>query len=229
MPLGGFNYWDGASTAYGVYDSFSGGGATPELAARQQSNAEMGIQELQGYNDMAGQLNSFGVFGGGGGGMFGGGGGGGGMFGWFGGGGGGGGAGAASGASQAIPIVGGVLSGAMAGIENENTDPNMTNQKDGFGGKYKDRRASVGGAVLGGVMGWFGGPAGAALAGPTVKLVHPFMEKGTREMIKFGDSWGGAGGALMMDPIGTVASGKYGAGDLLKGAFLGPFAKWLDI
>jgi len=216
MPLGGFNYWDAASTGYGVYDSFSGGGATPELTARQQSNAEMGIQELQGYNDMAGQLNSFGVFGGGGGGMFGG----------FGGGGG---AGGASGASQAIPVVGGVLSGAMAGIENENNDPNMTNHKDGFGDKYKDRRASVGGAVLGGVMGWFGGPAGAALAGPTVKLVHPFMEKGTREMIKFGDSWGGAGGALMMDPIGTVASGKYGAGDLLKGAFLGPFAKWLNI
>lgn len=121
--------------------------------------------------------------------------------------------------------VGGALAGLQAGIQNAENDPNMSNQKDGFGAKYKDRRAEVGGAVLGGVMGYFGGPAGASLAGPAVTLVHPIAEKTTRTMIKFGDSWGGSGGALMMDPIGTVASGKYNAGQLLKGALLGPFSK----
>jgi len=121
--------------------------------------------------------------------------------------------------------IGGAVSGLQAGIENAENDPNMSNKKDGFGTKYKDRRAEVGGTVLGTAMGYFGGPLGASLAGPAVSLIHPFAEKGTRELIKFGDSWGGSGGALLMDPIGTIASGKYNAMELLKGALLGPFSK----
>ena len=123
--------------------------------------------------------------------------------------------------------AGGALSGYMAGRENYANDPNMWNQKDNFGTAHKDYRAEVGGGVLGGVMGYYGGPVGAALAGPTVKAVHPYAEKGTRAVINFGDKVGGAGGALMLDPIGTTASGKYSWGDLGKGALLGPAGKWL--
>lgn len=139
------------------------------------------------------------------------------------------GSGSAGSASQAIPVAGGVLAGLQAGDWNYRNDPNMTNKKDGFGTKSPDLRAHVGGGVLGGVLGYFGGPAGAAVAGPVVKLAHPIMEPATRTMIKFGDSWGGAGGALMMDPIGATVSGKYTAGELAKGVFLGPMAKWFNI
>jgi len=131
--------------------------------------------------------------------------------------------------SKGIPVVGGVLSGLQAGDANYRNDPNMTNKRNNFGTNYPDMRAHVGGAVLGGVMGYFGGPAGAAFAGPAVELVHPYAEQATRTMINFGDSWGGAGGAMMMDPIGTLASGKYGVGELAKGMFLGPIAKWLKL
>lgn len=40
-----------------------------------------------------------------------------------------------------------------------------------------------------------------------------------------GDKMGGSSGALALDPIGTVASGKYSWGELAKGAFLGPVTK----
>jgi len=132
---------------------------------------------------------------------------------------------AASGAGKAIPVAGGVLAGVAAGHSNYKSDPNMTNKKDGFGTKSPDLRAHVGGGVLGGVLGYFGGPAGAAVAGPAVKLAHPIMEPVTRNLIKFGDSWGGPGGALMMDPIGATVSGKYTAGQIGKGLLLGPFSK----
>ena len=118
--------------------------------------------------------------------------------------------------------AGGALGGYMAGRDNYQNDPNMWNKKDNFGTAHKDYRAEVGGGVLGGVMGYYGGPVGAALAGPTVKAVHPFMEKGTRGVINFGDKVGGAGGAMMLDPIGTAASGKYKWGDVIGGGLLGP-------
>jgi len=116
----------------------------------------------------------------------------------------------------------GAANGFMAGVYNSQTDPNMSNKKDGFGTKYRDSRAEVGGAVLGGVMGYYGL---GSLAGPATIAAHKFMEPATRSAIKWGDSWGGAGGALMVDPIGTVASGKYSGGELAKGALLGPFTK----
>lgn len=125
--------------------------------------------------------------------------------------------------------AGGALNGYMAGRDNYKNDPNMSNQKDGFGTNHKDYRAEIGGGTLGGVMGYYGGPIGAALAGPTVKAVHPFMEKGTRGVINFGDKVGGESGALALDPIGTMASGKYSWGDLGKGALLGPAKKWFNL
>ena len=125
----------------------------------------------------------------------------------------------------AMSAVGGGLAGLAAGHQNYLTDPNMTNKRDDFGTKYPDLRAHVGGAMLGATLGYFGGPVGAALAGPAVTLAHKAAEPTTRFMINFGDKWGGAGGALMTDPIGTVSSGKYSLGQLGKGFLLGPFSK----
>lgn len=119
-------------------------------------------------------------------------------------------------------VPGGAANGFMAGHYVSQTDPNLSNQKDGFGKNWQDRRAYVGGTILGGVMGYYGL---GALAGPATVYASKFMEPTTRAAIKFGDSWGGAGGALMLDPIGAVASGKYSTGELAKGALLGPFTK----
>lgn len=149
------------------------------------------------------------------------------MFGGGGGMGGGGGAQSAGGMGGSFAgVPGGVISGIQAGNKNYQNDPNMRNKKDGFGTKYRDNRAEVGGAVLGGVMGYYG--LGAA-AGPAVEALHPVMEPATRWAINTGDSFGGAGGAMMMDPFGTVASGKYSGEELAWGATLGPAAKWFGI
>lgn len=121
-------------------------------------------------------------------------------------------------------VPGGAMSGALAGHQAAQNDPNMSSGKDGFGKHYRDSRAEVGGAVAGGVMGYYGL---GALAGPAVTASHPFMEPATRWLINTGDSFGGAGGALMMDPIGTVASGKYSGGELAKGFLLGPLSKYV--
>lgn len=121
---------------------------------------------------------------------------------------------------------GGALSGYNQGAQNYRDDPNMWNQKDGFGTQHKDYRAEVGGGTLGGVMGYFGGPVGAALAGPTVKAVHPFAEKTTRGLINFGDKWGGATGASMMDPVGTMSSGKYKWGEIFQVPFTKNLFGW---
>lgn len=138
----------------------------------------------------------------------------------------GGGKGGTGGASQFSGSWAGVPQGAMAGFAagtyNAQRDPNMSNKKDGFGEKYPDYRAQVGGTIAGGVMGYYGL---GSIAAPVVVAAHPVMEPTTRALINFGDSWGGAGGALMMDPIGTVSSGKYSWEQLLKGAALGPFSK----
>jgi len=125
---------------------------------------------------------------------------------------------------------GGAAQGAMAGFAagqyNYENDPVMKSGKDGFGENYPDYRAQVGGAVLGGVMGYYGL---GALAGPAVIAAHPVAEPATRWAINTGDKMGGAGGALMLDPFGTVASGKYSGEELAIGALMGPAADWLGI
>lgn len=122
--------------------------------------------------------------------------------------------------------AGGALNGAMQGHQNYLDDPNMRSGQDGYGKHHRDYRAEVGGGFLGGVLGYYGGPVGAAVAGPAVKLAHPYAERGTREVMNFGDKVGGESGSLALDPIGTMASGKYSWGDLGKGALFGPAKKW---
>lgn len=128
-----------------------------------------------------------------------------------------------------VPAIGGALAGYNQGAQNYRDDPNMWSGKDGYGKYHKDYRAEVGGGTLGGVLGWYGGPIGAAVAGPVVKQAHKVMEPATREVINFGDKVGGSGGALMLDPIGTVSSGKYSWGELGKGALFGPAVKWFKL
>ena len=109
-------------------------------------------------------------------------------------------------------------------------DPIMERaEADGFGKYGSDNRDIVGGSFLGGVMGYDGGSAGAALAGPAVDAIHPYAEKFSRKLINFGDDIGGESGALALDPIGTMVSGKYKKSDMVKGLFLGPAKKWLKL
>ena len=120
----------------------------------------------------------------------------------------------------------GAMAGFAAGQYNYETDPVMKSGKDGFGEHYPDYRAQVGGTILGGVMGYYGL---GSLAGPATIAAHQFMEPATRWAINTGDSFGGAGGALMMDPFGTVSSGKYSGKELALGALMGPAADWFGV
>lgn len=104
-------------------------------------------------------------------------------------------------------------------------DPYMAKgEAEGFGVYHDDVRDYAGGGVLGGVLGYFGGPVGSAVAGPVVDAVHPYGEKLSRFMVTTGDDLGGVGGAMTLDPIGTMASGKYKWSDIIKGGVLGPAA-----
>jgi hypothetical protein len=123
-------------------------------------------------------------------------------------------------------VPGGAAQGFVAGQYNYETDPRMKSGKDGFGKHYSDSRAQVGGTILGGTMGYFGL---GNFAGPATLAAHQVMEPTTRWLINTGDQMGGAGGALMLDPIGTVASGKYSGKELAIGALMGPPAKWFGI
>lgn len=123
-------------------------------------------------------------------------------------------------------VPSGAAQGFMAGQYNYETDPRMKSGKDGFGKHYSDSRAQVGGTILGGTMGYFGL---GSLAAPATVAAHQVMEPTTRWLINTGDQIGGAGGALMLDPIGTVASGKYSGKELAIGALMGPPAKWFGI
>lgn len=125
-----------------------------------------------------------------------------------------------------FPAAAGALSGYAQGSQNYRDDPNMWSGKDGYGKYHKDYRAEVGGGVLGGVMGYFGGPFGAALAGPAVKEAHKVMEPSTRSVINFGDKWGGATGAMMMDPVGAASSGKYSWGEIFQVPFTKNLFGW---
>lgn len=126
-----------------------------------------------------------------------------------------------------LPAAGGALSGFMEGKKFYDENPEIMQEgKDGFGENYKDFRTMLGGAALGGTMGYFGGPIGAALAGPATKAVNPLAEKFSRGMVNFGDSWGGAAGAFSMDPAATIASGKYSFGDYLKPPIISKWFGW---
>lgn len=122
----------------------------------------------------------------------------------------------------------GAVNGYNAGKKNAETDPNMSNKKDGFGEHHRDYRAEIGGTIGGGVIGWYGGDIAGGFAGEAVEATHPFMEEFTRGLINTGDDLGGPAGAMILDPIGTMASGKYSWSDLAKSSILGPAMKWFD-
>lgn len=125
-----------------------------------------------------------------------------------------------------VPAIGGAIAGYSQGAQNYRDDPNMWSGKDGYGKYHKDYRAEVGGGTLGGVMGYFGGPFGAALAGPAVKEAHKVMEPATRSVVNFGDKWGGATGAMMMDPAAAASSGKYSWGEIFQVPFTKKLFGW---
>ena len=111
--------------------------------------------------------------------------------------------------------VGGALAGYGAGKKNYYTDPAMRDKKDGFGTHHRDYRAEVGGGTLGGVIGYFSDGYATPLVSSIVDWFHPYAQDMTRSMINAGDSLGGAYGAMVADPIGTWASGKYANSDLV--------------
>lgn len=93
------------------------------------------------------------------------------------------------------------------------------NDRNGFGKHSPDYRHAVGSAILS----YYLKGAGDAVADE----IEPVMEPLTRGMIMTGDRIGGAGGALLTDPIGATVSGKYSGEELVKGALLGPVGKYL--
>lgn len=109
----------------------------------------------------------------------------------------------------------GALAGYGRGKKNYYTDPAMRSGEDGFGKYHRDYRAEVGGGVLGGVIGYYTNGLGNGFVGPIVDWFHPYAQDMTRDAIMLGDKVGGAYGAMVMDPIGTWASGKYSNSDLV--------------
>lgn len=108
----------------------------------------------------------------------------------------------------------GALAGYGAGKKNYYTDPAMRSGEDGFGKYHRDYRAEVGGGTLGGVVGYYSNGYANPIIPQLVEWVHPYAQDMTRDMIMLGDKAGGAYGAMMVDPIGTWASGKYSNSDL---------------
>lgn len=129
---------------------------------------------------------------------------------------------AANGSSDSGSYMGaatGALAGYGAGKKNYYTDPAMRSGEDGFGKYHRDYRAEAGGGTLGGVIGYYSEGLANPLIPSIVEWIHPYMQDMTRDMIMLGDKAGGAYGAMMVDPIGTVASGKYSNSDLVASSF----------
>ena len=91
-----------------------------------------------------------------------------------------------------------------------------SNDPDGFGKEGADNRHLAGKATMS-VVGY---ATGTPFLGLAADAIHPIMEPVTREMINIGDKAGGVAGAMVTDPAGAIASGKYSNKDLLKGAGL---------
>lgn len=108
----------------------------------------------------------------------------------------------------------GALAGYGAGKKNYYTDPAMRSGEDDFGKYHRDYRAEAGGGTLGGVVGYFSDGLANPIVPALVEWIHPYMQDMTRDMIMAGDKAGGAYGAMMVDPIGTWASGRYSNSDL---------------
>lgn len=88
---------------------------------------------------------------------------------------------------------------------------------DGFGKEGPDNRHMAGKATMSVIGRWLGGPLGGLAGSALAEVVHPVGEAVSRGAITTGDKAGGVSGAILMDPIGTSASGKYKPEDIAKG------------
>lgn len=134
--------------------------------------------------------------------------------------------------SAYLGAVTGALSGISAGEQNYYNDPDMTSKRDGFGTEHPDYRATVGGGTVGGLMGYYGNGYANGLIQPVVDWLHPGMEQFTRGLINTGQSiTGDSTGAMLLDPIGTPASGKYSdeqiAEDKIRMSLFGGLGQYL--
>lgn len=123
-------------------------------------------------------------------------------------------AGSSGSSASYVGAATGALAGYGRGKKNYYTDPAMRDGKDGFGKYHRDYRAEVGGGTVGGLIGYYTEGLGNGFIGPIVDWLHPYAQDATRWLINTGDSLGGAYGAMVADPIGSWASGKYSNSDL---------------
>lgn len=91
------------------------------------------------------------------------------------------------------------------------------NDPDGFGKNAPDNRHMAGKATMQAIGNWLGGTYGGMAGSALAEVFHPAGEAISRAVITTGDKMGGPGGALVLDPIGTTASGKYTNEELAKG------------
>lgn len=131
----------------------------------------------------------------------------------------------------------GAATGAMAGYgqgtASEYTNPDYTSGEDDYGkydtmgtgggikgknGKvYYDKRGQIGHTIGGGFLGYWGG---SPLVSSVARWSDPYLEDMTRSVLNIGDKFGGVTGAMLVDPIGAIASGKYSTNDILKSGLL---------
>lgn len=122
--------------------------------------------------------------------------------------------------NNAIPVQNAGYNGRTDGNgETSSGDPN------GFGKEHGDYRGVIGK----GILSYVGNGIFPGLGTAASYALHPVLEQATRNAINIGDKIGGAGGAMMMDPVGTAASGKYTPEEIIKGSILGPAGKWLGL
>lgn len=129
----------------------------------------------------------------------------------------------------------GALAGYSQGTAAEHTNPDYTSGEDDYGkydtlgtgggikgkdGKvYYDKRGQIGHTIGGGFLGYWGG---SPLVSSVARWSDPYLEDMTRSVINLGDRLGGVTGAVMLDPIGAIASGKYSTNEIGKAGLLAP-------
>jgi hypothetical protein len=115
--------------------------------------------------------------------------------------------------THAKPVVDTQYSGKTDGMgESSDGDP------DGFGSKGADNRHMMGSSSLSLAGNMMGGTIGGAVGKVLGEVLHPVGEAVSRTLVTTGDKLGGVSGAMMYDPIGTMASGKYSPSELWKGS-----------
>jgi hypothetical protein len=95
----------------------------------------------------------------------------------------------------------------------------MRSGEDGFGKYHNDHRSEIGGGILGGIAGYYSNGLANPLIPSLVEWFHPYAQDMTRDVIMAGDKVGGVYGAMVADPIGAWASGKYSNSDIAASSF----------